>query len=281
MANAERIARDTTEGFQMFSTMRSTFQLTTVLVALAANACAAPGVRPVESAVAKVSCVGGVVQTAADVALYGACERVNGDLRISAPELSDLSALAGLRSVSGKLEIAGNSALDDLSGLERLEQVGSLSIHDNAELDDLSGLQNLRAAKDVAISGNAELASLHGLEGLTRVDALVIEHNGLYQTTGLSNLSEVGSLIVTDNAKLNSLQGLRSLSHARSVQIRNNPRLCARGMLPALARVDHQLSVSDNRGLSRPDVHQLLGRIEHDLARPSTDNVARMEASLH
>jgi Receptor L domain len=265
----------------MFSTMRSTFQLTTVLVALAANACAAPGVRPVESALAKVSCVGGVVQTAADAALYGACERVNGDLRISAPELRDLSALAGLRSVSGKLEIAGNSALDDLSGLEQLQQVGSLSIHDNAELGDLSGLQNLRGAGDVVISGNAELESLRGLEGLTRVNALVIEHNGLYQTTGLSNLSEVGSLIVADNAKLNSLQGLRSLSHARSVQIRNNPRLCARGMLSSLARVDHELSVSENRGLSQPDVQQLLGRIEHNLARPSTDNVALLEASLH
>lgn len=263
----------------MFSHTRL-FQLTTVLVALAANACAAHGGRPVESATAKLSCVGGVVQTAADAALYGACEHVNGDLRISTPELSDLSAFSGLRTVSGKLEIAGNPRLDDLSGLERLEEVGALSIHDNAELDDLSGVQGLRQVSSVAIHDNAELASLRGLEGLTRVDALVIEHNGLYQATGLSNLTEVGALVVEGNAKLNSLQGLRSLSRARSVQIRNNPRLCARGMLPALARVEQDLTISENRGLSRPDVHQLLGRIEH-VARPRIDGAARMEASLH
>lgn len=263
----------------MFSTMRSTFKLTTILVALAANACAAHGGRPAESAPAKVSCVGGVVESAADAALYGACERVNGDLRVSAPDLQDLSALAGLRSVSGTLEIDGNSGLDDLSGLERLEQVGSLSIHDNAELDDLSGLQRLRGASEVVIRGNAELASLRGLEGLTRVETLVIERNGLYQATGLSNLTTVGTLVVADNAKLNSL-GLRSLSHARSVEIRNNPRLCARGLLPALARVEHEVSLSANRGLSQPEVRQLLGRVEHNLARPSTDNAARMEASL-
>lgn len=260
----------------MFPRTRSLFQLTTVLVAMAANACAAHQAQPVANPLAKLSCVGGVVQSAADAALYGACERVNGDLRISAPELTDLSALAALRSVSGKLEIAGNSRLDALSGLEQLEQVGSLSIHDNAELDDLSGLQSLHGANRVVISENAELSSLRGLEGLTRLDALVIEHNGLYQTTGLSSLTDVGSLVVDGNPKLNSLQGLRSLNHARSVEIRNNPRLCALHMLPALARVDHELTVSENRGLSMPDLQQLLGRIEH-VARPSA---ARMEASL-
>jgi Receptor L domain len=269
----------------MFATTRTMFQLTIVLVALAANACAARDVRPVASAIAagatvKVSCVGGVVRSAGDAELYSACDHVTGDLRVSAPDLTDLSALAQLRSVAGKLEISGNSQLDDLSGLEQLEQVGALSIHDNADLDDLSGLQNLRAASSVVISNNGELGTLRGLEGLTRVERLVIDHNGLYQTRGLSNLTEVGDLVVEANVKLNSLRGLPSLSHARSVQIRNNPRLCALGMLPALARVDRDVTVIENRGLSRPDVRQLLGRVEHNLVRPSTDNAARLEASL-
>lgn len=263
----------------MFATTRSMFQLTTAIVALAANACAVHDVRPVANAAAKVSCVGGVVRSAADAALYSACDRVNGDLRISAPELTDLSQLAQLRGVSGKLEISGNSSLDDLSGLEQLEQVGALSIHDNADLDDLAGLSKLRAAASVVISNNGELSTLRGLEGLTRVERLVIDHNGLYQTLGLSNLTEVGDLVVAGNAKLNSLRGLRSLTHARSVEIRNNPRLCALGMLPALARVDHDVTVLENRGLSKPDVRELLGRVEHNLVRP--DKLARLEASLH
>ncbi len=269
----------------MFASTRSMFQLTTVLVTLAANGCAVHDVRPVASAsavgvTAKLSCVGGVVRSAGDAELYSACERVTGDLRISAPDLTDLSALAKLHAVAGKLEISGNSQLDDLSGLEQLEQVGALSIHDNADLDDLSGLQNLHDAASVVISNNGELGTLRGLEGLTRVEQLVIDHNGLYQTLGLSNLAEIGDLIVEDNAKLNSLRGLQSLSHARSVQIRNNPRLCALGMLPALARVDHDVTLLENRGLSRPDVRQLLNRVEHNLARPGSDNAARLEASL-
>lgn len=265
----------------MFCTKRSLVQFTAVLVALAANACAAPGVRPVASAgVAKLACVGGLIRSDADAELYSRCESVNGDLSIIGSQLEELSALSGLRQVSGKLEIARNSALDDLSGLERLEQVGTLSIQDNADLDDLSGLQGLRSARGVVVSGNPELASLRGLEGLTRVETLVLEHNGLYQTAGLSSLTEVGSLVIADNARLNSVQGLRSLSRARSIEIRNNPRLCGRGMLPALTRVEREVTLKDNRGLSRPDVHQLLGRITRDLAQPSTESLARLDARL-
>jgi len=240
----------------MFCTKRSLLQFTAVLVALAANACAAPGARPAASAAAKMSCVGGVIRSSADAELYSACERVNGDLSISGSELTDLSAFSGLRSVSGTLEIAGNSELDDLSGLQQLAQVGSLVIRDNQEL-----------------------ASLRGLERVTRVETLVLEDNGLYQTTGLSNLTEVGSLVIADNAKLNNLQGLRALSRARSVEIRNNPRLCARGMLPSLTHIEREVTLSDNRGLSKRDVHQLLGRIAQNSAQPSTGSVARLEAS--
>lgn len=262
----------------MFSNMRTLLKLTTV-VALAANACAANGVRPVESAAATLSCAGGSIQSAADAALYGACGSVNGDLRISAADLTDLSTLSQLRSISGKLDIAGNPQLDDLSGLERLEHVGSLAIRDNADLDDVSALGGLKSASSVVISGNGELGSLAGLEGLTRLSALVIEHNGLYQTAGLSNLTEVGTLVIEDNAKLNSLQGLRSLAHAGSVEITGNPLLCALGMLPALKHVDHEVVVNHNRGLSSPDVQQLLGRVERGLV-PSTNTVARLDASL-
>ena len=131
------------QGFQMFSKLRAALELTTIVVGLAANACAVHGVAAVESAAAKLSCAGGSIQSAADATLYSACDSVNGDLRISASDLTDLSALAGLHSVSGKLEIVGNPQLDQLSGLEQLQHAGSLSVRDNAELDDLSALAGL------------------------------------------------------------------------------------------------------------------------------------------
>lgn len=243
------------------------------LLALAANACSATPARPVVAAHAPVKCAGGSIASAADAALYSECDIVRGSLRISAPDLMDLSSLARLRGVWGTLEIAENPQLDDLSGLEQLSQVGALVVRDNADLDDLHGLENLNRAPSVTITSNPELATLHGLSGLSRADHVVIRQNGLFNVGGLSSLAQVGELEVTSNLRLNSLQGLRSLEHADSVKIEGNPRLCAMGMLPALRRVDEQLTLRSNRGLSKTDVRALLGRIEQPLV-----NVAGQEA---
>ena len=238
---------------------RSRFMpILTAVIALAANACSGSVARPVASAASAKVCGGGVVHSAADAASYGACGTIRGDLRISAPELSDLSALANLRQVTGTLEIAENSGLEDLSGLEQLGQVGTLVVRDNAALE-----------------------TLRGLEGLARAGKVVIERNGLYQAAGVSNLRDVGELVIRDNARLNSLHGFRSLSHAGSVEIARNPRLCARGMLPALSKVDGQVTLKSNRGLSKPEVRDLLGRIERGLEQPVREvSEPRREASL-
>jgi hypothetical protein len=233
--------------------------IVTAALALAANACTGNLAQPVEGPLLNpVVCAGGTVHDAADAAQYSACDAVKGDLRISAPELEDLSAFRRLRVVSGTLEISGNPELDDLSGLERLSQVGELSLRDNA------GLETLR-----------------GLEGLRRADKVVIEGNGLYQATGISHLRAVGDLVIRNNPRLNSLVGFRALKHARSVEIRNNPRLCALGMLPALERVEKEVTLQANRGLSRPEVQDVLGRIERGGEQPSREvSVPRREASL-
>jgi hypothetical protein len=247
----------------MFFNTRTRYKLCSALVAFAANACAIHGAEPVETASAPLSCAGGTIRNATDAALYSACEHVNGDLRISSPELTNLSPLARLRSVAGKLEISENPQLDDLSGLERLEHVAALSIRHNPELDDLSALSHLSSAESIVISDNPELGHLRGLEGLTQLDMLVLEHNGLYQTVGLSGLTQVGTLVVQDNPRLNSLRGLKSLAHARSIEISENPLLSSYGLLPALKHVDRELLLSRNRGLSTLEIHQLLGRVDH------------------
>lgn len=219
------------------------------VLALAASACSVSGARPVEGPLAApVRCAGGSIESAADAELYRGCAAVSGNLRVSAPELEDLSALSRLRVVTGTLEISGNSRLDDLSGLEGLHSAGALLIRDNARL-----------------------ATLRGLDGLRQTDRLVLEGNGLYQTAGISRLSRVGDLVVADNPKLNSLSGFRALKHARSVEIRSNPRLCAQRLLPALERVERPLKLQDNRGLSQPEVRQLLGRIAGGAAQPEAD----------
>jgi hypothetical protein len=220
------------------------------VVALAMTACSGSVARPVDGTARPLVCAGGSVRSSAEAAVYAACDTVQGDLRITGRDV-ELEAFAGLRHVTGRLEISGNAVIDDLSGLERLTQVGELLIRDNPELE-----------------------TLRGLEGLVRANRVVIERTGLYQTVGISALGQVGDLVVRDNARLHSLQGFRSLSHARSVEIVHNPRLCARGMLPALVKVERQLTVKANRGLSKPDLRDLFGRVE------SAPEVPSREASL-
>lgn len=221
------------------------------VVSLAATACSGGMARPVVGAgVRPLVCAGGAVRSNADAAAYAACDTVQGDLRVTGEDV-ELAAFSELRHVTGTLEISGNGAIDDLSGLEQLTQVGELVLRDNPELQ-----------------------TLRGLEGLVRAKRVVIEHTGLYQTVGISGLGQVGDLVVRDNARLHSLQGFRSLSHARSVEIARNPRLCARGMLPALVKVEEQLTVKSNRGLSKPDLRDLFGRVE------SAPELPGREASL-
>lgn len=246
-----------------------------MLVGLAASACAAHDTRPLTTA-SSVACVGGAIRSDADAALYAACDTVHGDLQVSSPELSDLNALRRLRQVEGKLEIHGNSRLESLTGLERLERVGSLSVHDNEELADVRALSQLREASSVVIRDVPQLGSLRGLEGLREVDRLVIERTGIYQAAGLGGLTRVGQLTVRDNSRLNSLHGLGSLTHARRVEIHHNPRLCAFGLLPALQRVERDLSVTANRGLTKVQVRGLLERVEHG----PREQAPALEASL-
>jgi hypothetical protein len=222
--------------------------------ALVTNACSVTTSRPASAAQNTVVCAGGTIRSAQDAVLFAGCDSISGDLRVSAADLEDLSALAGLKRVSGTLEISQNPELDDLHGLERLEQVGGITIRNNPELSDLSGLS-----------------------GLVRAAHVTIDHNGIYRATGISSLAEVGDLTITNNAKLNSLEGFSSLQHARSLHVEGNPRLCARHMLPALERVDGELNVSKNRGVSMPDLRGLLGRVERGLAQPTE---ASREASL-
>ncbi len=116
-------------------------------------------------------------------------------------------------------------------------------------------------------------SNLHDLEAFAQLRSvtgrLVIANNlQLYRVEGLSQLAEVGELSVVGNSRLNSLSGLRSLGRARAVEIRNNPLLCARGMLPDLASVG-RLTLHQNRGLSRSDVARFVERVGLEKVTPA------------
>jgi len=122
----------------MFKTHTAAFL--TTLLALAANACSAHDARPAAAATAAVACQGGVVQSDADAARFEGCASVVGDLRISASDLTDVSAFSELRSISGKLLIANNPKLVSLAGLKSVERARSVEIRNNPVLAGYFGL---------------------------------------------------------------------------------------------------------------------------------------------
>jgi hypothetical protein len=229
------------------------------IIALSTSACATRQALPLSPA-NRVTCPGGSIHGAAEAARYSACNIVQGDLTVTAGDLTDLAALSQLRHVTGTLRISDSPALDDLSGLENLSRVGALEIQRDAELDDLAGLEALHSAGRVEVTDNAELRTLDGLQGLSATGRLLLRNNGLYSARGLSELREVGELVVLDNRELNSLTSLGSLRRARSVEIRNNPVLCGAGLLTRLERVEAPLVLQANRGISHGEAQALLER---------------------
>jgi hypothetical protein len=144
-------------------------------VLASANAHGAPKAEG-SAATAAAACAGGRITTAGDVAAFAGCRAIRGDLSIERTDLSDLSALSELRSVSGALTIRDNTNLRDLGGLERLERVGSLVLLANG-LYGTGGIEGLRRAGSIVVAGNPLLISLKGFKNLSHVDTLVVSRN--------------------------------------------------------------------------------------------------------
>jgi hypothetical protein len=138
----------------------------------------ARGAPTVEAGAATTSraCAGGRIANARDAAAFAGCRAVRGDLSIERTDLSDLSALSELRSVSGALLIRENAKLRDLGGLERLERVGSLVLLANG-LYGTGGIEGLRRAGSLVVASNPLLISLKGFSNLAHVDTLVVSRN--------------------------------------------------------------------------------------------------------
>src|SRR5450432_3924225 len=106
------------------------FALTTLL-ALAANACSASTARVARLNEAPAQCAGGVINTADDAARFAGCTSIKGDLEIANSDLTNLSSLESLKSVSGSLIIANNPKLISLHALNGLQRAGSVRIRNN------------------------------------------------------------------------------------------------------------------------------------------------------
>ena len=139
------------------------------------------------------------IESAEQAEALEGCERVEGNLRIDAQRVSDLSSLAALREVAGELEISarspgarGDRPLVHPVSLQGLERVSKLTLF-NVSVEALL-LGALRAIEGAADSG----LYFDSVDGLTTLE-------------GFANLERVTHLELSNLPDLTSLRGLASL----------------------------------------------------------------------
>ncbi|MBC8489933.1 MAG: T9SS type A sorting domain-containing protein [Bacteroidetes bacterium] len=154
---------------------------------------------------------------------YPLCSEIDGDIKISGDDISNLNGLDVLTFLGGDLDISGNPFLVSLIGLNNLIYLsGALDIYNNDALLDLTGLDNLDLiGGGLFIDKNDLLSNLTGLENLTFINnGLTIGtfspgggNPNLSDLSGLSNLYSIeGGLYIKFNPELTSLTGIDNLS---------------------------------------------------------------------
>ncbi len=207
------------------------------------------------------------------------CSIIDGDVRISGNDITDLSGLSSIRRIQGKCIIKNNPALTTFIGLDSLQAVGSLFIINNDNLVHLTGLGLLDSLGLFRIEENKRLLDLKGLDALTTVEYLDIKHNlrlnslkgmmrihrHLYGVTlienpmlqdlkGLERIEEIDNLEIGKNEYLSSLEGLNNLRFTKNaLDIHENGILSLSG-LDSYTGTEGYIKISQN-----PQLEQITG----------------------
>ena len=165
-----------------------------------------------------------------DFKTYATCPSIQGDLAIVGGDITDLSALSRITSVSGQFIITNNHSLTTLTGLNSLSYVGGQTV----------------------IDGNELLPNLTGLDGFKIANSsLIIQSNSsLTSVAGLSKLESTGDLHFSSNNALTSLSGFTSLTAIKgNLSIAGNATLSLCAIVPIcqyLTNPNGTITISDN-----------------------------------
>jgi hypothetical protein len=109
--------------------------------------------------------------TASDIEAVSRCRSISGDFIIAdTPNIITLEGMENLVSVGGVLEIRSNVVLQSLVGLQNLRSVGRVNFLYNNSLNNLNGLEELQnVGSDLNISNHPLLSNIHGLVGIQSI----------------------------------------------------------------------------------------------------------------
>ena len=138
--------------------------------------------------------------------------------------ITDLAPLSTITKVTGDLIVRNNLELQNLNGLENLEEIGGdVTITSNQRLRQIDALSGVSVYNEpnVMVGGNWQLLSISGLSGLEFVKTLwVLNNSVLLDLDGLHNLVAVsGDMLFLGNWELHNFGEMSSLRYAHNIDL--------------------------------------------------------------
>ena len=164
------------------------------------------------------------------MAQYPNCEDLAGRIFLGTG-ISDISALSGIRTIGGNLDVSGNDLLQDLSGFASLNSIGgSFTVVNCNSLSSLAGLGSLTTiGKDLNLQNNDAMTSLAGLESLQQIGekAWLLNLDMMTSLEGPNAINSIGTeLAIRQCDELQVLSGFNGLATTGTqISVDQNPML--------------------------------------------------------
>lgn len=182
-----------------------------------------------------------VLTTQAEVNAFGAnypnCKQITGNLDIGVnsgtTDITNLSPLSNINSVTGNLYINNTQKLISLEPLNKIISVGkNFQIYGNTKLTTVNFLNLTGIDGILNIDNNPSLINIDGFNNIKYVKGyLQISNNPLLTNLdSLSDLKSIGQdIYIADNAIMNNVSGLKNTTfqpyNGYGLTIKNNPAL--------------------------------------------------------
>ncbi len=183
-----------------------------------------------------------IFMSQAELDIFTPCPNFDGNITIEGEDITDLSALAPLQTITGSLEIDNCPILTTLNGLENFTSAGAnLYLINNDNLADISALNNLQAVgEEMAIVYNTFLTDLSPLSNLASVTNLILLDIPVTTLTGLENLTSVAFIFISNNPQLTDISALSNVpTFLTGLNIEFNP------VLTNIDAFSHVTTISD------------------------------------
>ncbi|GEQ85607.1 hypothetical protein ULMS_11150 [Patiriisocius marinistellae] len=185
--------------------------------------------------------------------MYPNCTEINGVVVISGSNITDLSPLGQITSISGGLEISFTSITN--INLTSLSNIGTqvnddVEIRQNLLLESFTGLENINnVAGTILIIDNPNIENFNGFEDVVSIGGFldIYDNSSLLAFSGFENLQSVSGFRCQGNPSLIGFEQLESLSTVTErIVIGNNDLVTSLAGFENIDNLDFSFWITDN-----------------------------------